>query len=340
MIVDHRPRLPNVIFEVTTRCNLSCRYCYVPWEAPATPLARTRDAGFAGVERTLNRLLAVANVGCVTMSGGEPLLVPRLAEHVLTCGLRGAAVNVITNGTAGTREDYRQLMAVGARLFELPLLSAAPAIHDRLTNQPGAWARVVRSCEDLRSLGAEVLVAVVVTRENLDGLADCLRFLADLGLRRVMLNRFNPGGRGLRDLAALSPGVDALRAAFAIADRVAPELGLAITSNVAVPHCVIDPLNFRHLSFTSCSADPARRPLALDAAGGLRFCNHSPVVFGNIFASPLEELLDGGYLRRWRTETPPGCDGCHRYARCFGGCRAACEQMGRSLADADPLLAG
>lgn len=338
MIADPRPRLPNVICEVTTRCNLACRYCYVPWEAPTAPFVALRDDGFAGVERTLNRLFAVARVTRVTLSGGEPLLAERLPEHVLACSLRGAVVNVITNGTVGTREDYRQLLAVGARLFELPLLSAEAAIHDQLTDRPGAWAKVVRSLDDLRDLGAEVVVAVVLTRVNAGGLADCLRYLAGLGVRRVMLNRFNPGGRGLRHLSTLSPTIDDLRTAFAVADDLAPQLGLAISSNVGLPHCLVDPVAFRHLGFTSCSADPTRRPLALDAAGGLRFCNHSPVVFGNIFDTPLSELLDCAYLQRWRSEIPAACAGCRRYARCFGGCRAACEQLGLTLAQADPLL--
>jgi radical SAM protein with 4Fe4S-binding SPASM domain len=334
-----RPHLANVLFEVTTQCNLECRYCYVPWQAPTAPLVAPREAGFARAERTLARLFRVADVSRVTMTGGEPLLAERLPELVLSCSLRCAAVNVITNGTVGTREDYRQLMAVGARLFELPLLSADPATHDGLTGCPGSWSRVMRSLRDLRDLEADVVAVVVLTRENGAGLALTLRTIADLGVVRVMLNRFNSGGRGLSQSAALAPSVTQLREAFAVADDLAPQLGLTVTSNVGLPHCLVDPAAYRHIGFTSCSADLDRRPLALDADGGLRFCNHSPVVFGNIFDESLAATLDGEYLRRWRTTVPEACADCPRFKRCFGGCRAACEQMGRSLAQVDPLLA-
>lgn len=338
MIAAVRPRLTSVLFEVTPRCNLSCRYCYVPWAAPAARIAAPREATFAQAERTLTQLFGMADISSVTMTGGEPLLAHRLPELVLACSLRGAAVNVITNGTVGSREDYRQLRAVGARIFELPLHAAEPAIHDALTGHDGSWARVVRSLTELVALGADAVAVVVLTRENSAGLARTLRTIADLGVRRVMLNRFNPGGRGLREPAALTPAVADLREAFSVADALGPELGLAITSNVGLPHCLVDPAAFRHLGFTSCSADLDRRPLALDPAGGLRFCNHSPVVFGNLFDGPLTVTLSCAYLERWRTTVPDACAGCPRFRRCFGGCRAACEQEGLTLAEVDPLL--
>ncbi len=333
-----RPRLPNVIFEVTPRCNLTCRYCYAPWEAPAPRLAAPREVGFARAERTLKRLFRSAEVGCVTMSGGEPLLAERLPELVLMCRLRGASVNVITNGTAGRREDYRQLVALGVSLFELPILSADPDVHDRLTGTPGSWWRVLISVNELRDLGAGIVAVVVLTRENMGDLAHTLRLIAGFGLRRVMLNRFNPGGRGLIHAPALTPSPDELRKAFAVADDLAGRLDLDITSNVGMPHCLIEPADFRRLRITSCSADIQRRPLALDLDGRLRFCNHSPVVFGNIFKQPLATILECGYLRRWRTAVPGACADCTRFRRCFGGCRAAAEQMGGSLADPDPML--
>jgi radical SAM protein with 4Fe4S-binding SPASM domain len=153
-----------------------------------------------------------------------------------------------------------------------------------------------------------------------------------------MLNRFNPGGRGLRGHEDLALGVAELSDTFAVADDLAGPLGLRITSNVGLPHCLVDPRSYRRLRFSCCSADPARRPLALDTDGGLRFCNHSPVVFANLHRDPPDRLLTGPYLRRWRETVPAACAGCDRFAACFGGCRAACEQLGGTLTDVDPLL--
>ncbi|MBM4119159.1 radical SAM protein [bacterium] len=334
-----RPTLAAVVFEVTPRCNLACRYCYAPWQAPTPQMVAPAAPRFARAERALRRLFAVAAPRSVSFTGGEPLLAERLPELVLLCRLQGAAVNIISNGTVGTRDDYSALVELGMSIFELPLLSAECAVHDALTGKPGSWQRVLRSLDQLQALGARVVPVVVLTRDNCTGLADTLAFLANRGLRQVMINRFNPGGRGLAELPALLPTLEQLREAFATADAQAAALGLKLTSNVGVPHCLVDPHAYRHLRFTSCSADAARRPLVLDLDGNLRLCNHSPVVFGNLFAEPLAELLACDYLERWRRTIPEACVGCARWPRCFGGCRAAAEQMGGTLADCDPLLA-
>jgi len=330
--------LPAVLFEVTARCNLACGHCYVPWEAPGPQLRPPADDGFARADRTLARLHRIARVGTVTFTGGEPLLQPRLPELVLRSRLAGSAVNVISNGTAASRAQWTDLCRLGVALFELPLQSAEPEVHDRMAGRAGAWDKVVGSIRTLRELGGEVVGVVVLTRENAPGLRDTLLLHAQLGITRVMLNRFNPGGRGLRAPADLALTVAELREAFAVADDLARPLGLRITSNVGLPHCLVDTRRYRRLRFASCSADPARRPLALDTDGGLRFCNHSPVVFANLHRDPPEHLLTGPYLQCWRETVPAACAGCDRFATCFGGCRAACEQLGSTLADVDPLL--
>ncbi|MFO7652995.1 MAG: radical SAM protein [Candidatus Krumholzibacteriia bacterium] len=335
-------RLRNVLFEVTARCNLACRHCYVPWEAPQARMNRGRPGRardeFERADRTLARLHRIARVDGVTMTGGEPLAQERLEELVLRSRLAGSRVNIISNGTLGTPERWRGLARLGVALFELPLHAADAAVHDRLSGRRGAWEATAASIRTLRALAADVVGVVVLTRDTAPSLADTLALHAALGVRQVMLNRFNPGGRGLRHLDELTPAAEDLCAAFATADRLARPLGLNITSNVALPHCLVDPHEYLRVRFTSCSADLDRRPLALDLDGDLRFCNHSPVVFANIHRDPPATLLDSAYLRAWRDTVPAACAGCERFARCFGGCRATCEQMGGTLADADPML--
>jgi len=332
--------LSAILFEVTPRCNLSCRYCYVPWDAPQPRLEAPADDHFDQADRTLAVLLKQARVGSVTMTGGEPMLQQRLPELALRCRLAGCAVNIITNGTVGTAATYAPLAKLGVSLFELPLHARNPEVHDGLAAKPGAHALVLESVAVLRDLGAEVVGVIVLTRENAAQVADTLAFHAELGIGRTMLNRFNPGGRGLANVRTLLPSADELNQAFAAAEEVSRQLDLRATSNVGLPHCLVDPRDFPHLRMTSCSADTNRRPLALDLDGGLRFCNHSPVVFANIHRDSPETWLAGDYLASWRDTVPAACDQCHRFPECFGGCRAASEQMGGTLADVDPLLSG
>ena len=117
-----------------------------------------------------------------------------------------------------------------------------------------------------------------------------------------------------------------------------PERRLRVVSGVCTPHCLIDPQDYPEIHFTSCGADLRRRPVALRFDGELRFCNHSPVVMGNLHEQPLPQILASPYGRRWRDVVPGPCQGCDRFDSCRGGCRAASEQCGGTHEDVDPLL--
>ncbi len=328
-----KPTLPSLVFEATTDCNLRCQHCYNEYKRPGHSGESVNDYGTAW--STLARLYRRADVPLITMSGGEPLMAQRFAELVLLCRMRGSAVNVISNGTVGTEDDFATLVDLGVQLFEFPMLAADPEVHDELTGVPGSNAGTTASIETVLRLGGKVVVAVVLTRLNAPLITQTLARLRELEVRSVMLNRFNPGGRGLAHRRELELDVDALRQAFRRADECGADLSL--TSNVCTPRCLLDPRDYRHIRFSACSLDPERRPLAMDARGDVRFCNHSPVVAGNIHRQSVAEILASPEFAEWEC-VPAYCADCEHWSRCLGGCRAAAQQMGRSLDQPDPLI--
>lgn len=332
-----RPQLSNIAFELTAGCNLDCVYCYNIWKTPGAGISPGQGSYKKSV-KTLRELFRQADVQNVTLTGGEPFLAERVMEVALMCRMEGKGVAVITNGTTGSAQDYRNLFKVGVRLFELPLHSADEETHDMMAGIPGSWRKSAASVEALREMGADPVVVIVLTRFNIDKVGETLDFIAGLGVKRVMVNRYNIGGRHTADPAAVSATHSQLREAFAVIDRKVGELGLRITSNVCTPRCIIDPRDFPHIGFGNCSPDMLRRPLTLDMEGNIRLCNHSPVVAGNIFREPLEKILGSAYAMSWGTTVPAYCGDCGMWNDCLGGCRAASEQCGLGLEHPDPLI--
>jgi radical SAM protein with 4Fe4S-binding SPASM domain len=331
-----RVRLPHVVFEVTPDCNLDCRYCYNPWKRPGG--SAPRAAGFHAAADTLKTLFRTAEVLHVTFSGGEPFLSERFLELVLICRMRRKTVTVITNGTSAAEADYRSLKDVGVALVELPILSRAPEIHDLLTRRPGSWLKATKSLEILLRLGLPTVVVVVLARPNAEDLRGCLAFLREKGVTRIMLNRFNVGGAGIREWESLSLSAREMRRAFKLADAAAADLDLSISANVCTPHCILDPADYPHIPMTSCSMEVDARPGTLDAAGNVRLCNHSPTVLGNIHRTPLRDILRSDRPTQFVQTVPKPCAGCELFSKCQGGCKAAGEQLWNSLDQGDPLL--
>ena len=332
-----KPQLANIAFELTAGCNLDCVYCYNIWKTPGAGIEPGRGSYKKSI-RALGEFFRQADVPNVTLTGGEPFLAERIMEVALFCRMEGKGVTLITNGTAGTTQQYKDLVRVGVRLFELPVHSAREAVHDAMADVPGSWRKSVASIGVLREMGADAVTVIVLTRHNVEEVGETLDFIAGLGVRRVMVNRYNIGGRHTAYPAAVSATHAQLRGAFAVIERRTPELGLRVTSNVCTPRCILDPRDYPHIGFGNCSPDMARRPLTLDMEGNIRLCNHSPVVAGNIFRTPLEEILASSYARSWGETVPGYCKPCDMWADCLGGCRAASEQCGLDLGHPDPLI--
>ncbi len=295
---------------------------------------------FAGARRILTRLFSQAEVGTVTFTGGEPLLADRFLELVLTCRLRGRSVSIITNGNAGSPRTYEALVAMGVRHYQVPLLSSEPSPHDSLTRRQGSWQRARASIELLVARGAMVIGVIVLTAVNRHDVRATMEALVRLGAHHLMVNRFNIGGTGIQEAAGLSLTPGELRESLLQVDAQARALGIPVSSNVSVPHCIVDPREVPRVQLTSCGTCAEDKPLTIDAFGDLRLCNHSPVILGNITRTPIARLLGSPYVTRFHATVPRPCRGCARYDPCRGGCRAAAEQLGLPIEAGDPLLGG
>ncbi len=329
-------RVPVIVFEATSMCSLDCLYCYNIWKRNGNEFGHFNSYKLA--KATLKRINKVIDYDGIAFTGGEPLLAERFEELVLYCRMKGKGVTLISNGYTSDYSKYGSLHKLGVSLFELPLHSADGKIHDMMVNKQGVHRRVIGSLKYLLDMGAGVVVDIVLTKLNIPALGGTLRFLWGMGINRIMLTRFNIGGSGIKNADLLTPSVMKLKQAFSVADELAGELGLSVTSNVCTPLCVLDPADYKRIGTQSCSANISNMPVTIDINGDVRICNHSPVIIGNIHRQPVDEIFESAYVKSWKTVKPEYCSTCGIYENCFGGCRAASEQLGLGLGHPDPII--
>ena len=328
-------KLRNIAFEVTSDCNLKCAYCYNHWKGVDEIYPRLNS--YKKAKQTLKQLFKIADVDRISFTGGEPFLSERFLELVLFCRQNGKDVSIISNGNVGKLDDYQKCILLGVRLFQLPILSAQPQIHDQITGISGSWERSMESITQIRNAGGTVVPVIVLTKMNYKHIGETIEFLHEMGFRQMMMNRYNIGGiNRMNDLCVLNK--EEANEAFAVADNLVVEHNLYITSNVCSPICYLNPSDYLHIGFGFCSFDVSLRPLTVNIDGDLRLCNHSPIVAGNIFRDELEDIFNSEYVTSWETMKPEFCNNCESYDTCKGGCRAASEQLGQNLAQPDPII--
>ncbi len=192
--VNESPSLRYLMVEVTDRCNLRCRHCYLG-EAGRNDL---RWDTLRGVLDDFDELGGLR----LMITGGEPLLYPRFCDLNEALAERTYRSVLITNGTLLEDVDPRSLPFQEIQ-FSLDGLREG---HDFLRGE-GTFRLVMAAMEKALAQGIDVSVATVLHRRNLHELEELGKLLSGLGVSSWTLEYPVPSGR-MADHRDLMPGVE------------------------------------------------------------------------------------------------------------------------------------
>jgi radical SAM protein with 4Fe4S-binding SPASM domain len=341
-MIDRRPRLKTLIFEVTQQCNHACLHCYNVWHSSSTretyPPYPRGELGTFQTLALLRKALDETHCPHVTLTGGEPLLRQDLPQILDFLRAQGVKTTLISNGWLLAEDRAVDLIDRGVGLFELPLLSHRREVHDCLSGSPGAFDAVLAAMAQLRYHGDQLVAVFVATQPNLPDLYGVIKLAVAFGARALMLNRFNPGGRGRAHLDELLPSAEQMREALSVANAAAAEFGLSIVCSIPIQPCLVDVDAYSNLVSGYCPAGTERAYYTLDPLGNLRPCNHSPTILGNLLEESFADLIAPERLAPFVAAIPSFCDPCSLRESCQGGCKAAAQVCYGSLAVEEPFL--
>lgn len=333
--IELRRRRPLLLFEITTRCNLNCLFCYSVWKNEK-PYPRD-ELPTEQITPMLMKALRESGGSHVTFTGGEPLLRPDLEEIIAHLAQNGITSTLITNGTLLTEDRARALVKAGVGLIEMQLLAADRRVHNELARED-AFDRAVLGMADARLAGARVIPVFVATRKNLANWEETVNLCLAAGVDGLLFNRFNPGGEGARHVQELLPSAEDLKPALRVADRIVQEHQFPIGVPVPIPPCTIDHSAYPHLTFNGCLAGTANAYWTIDPTGNVRACNHSPTTFGNVRQEHFREIISRKRTGSWVSSVAQVCRGCRHVRKCRGGCKAAAQVCCGSLEECDPFV--
>lgn len=191
--------------------------------------------------------------------------------------------------------------------------------------------------EKTRSKGIQATANIAVTKKNLPELYENIAYALIKGADYVLLNRFLPGGRGLKNQEYLL-SKDETNQMLDIAEEVLSKANKYGHVGTELPLCAINnPDKYKHIRVSNlCSA--AKGFCIIDPSGYLKVCNHSPIRICKY--NELDSLVDHEYWNsfRQRDYIPDMCKGCDKLDRCDGGCREAAHVYYSKINDSDPLF--
>ena len=227
--VAFSPRAVNLFFHILTRCNLTCRHCYINPDQHGTATLPLET-----IEGWLKVFADLGKPANLILLGGEPTLHPDLAAVVRAARrLRFASITIDTNGYL-FHDILDRLTPGDLDYFSFSLDGATAQTNDALRGR-GSYAACLDGIRRAVAKGFSTSLIYTVSTANLEELEQMGPLLEDLGVERFFIQvlgiRGNPALQAYTDISDRPLQVDRERwlavvpaAAEKIADR-----GLTVT---------------------------------------------------------------------------------------------------------------
>ena len=184
--------LSEVLFEMTTACNLSCLHCGSDCQGSGSYI----DAD--GAMSLIDEVAGAYGTDGIRMSftGGEPLLHPRFFDVARHSQTRGFRMGMTTNGTLITPDIAKRLLGHGVTDITVSL-DGLEESHDRFRNRAGSWQAAVDGIQNLSRAGIAPSVTTVANALNIGELREMRHLMDELGIGLWRITAVDPIGRAL-----------------------------------------------------------------------------------------------------------------------------------------------
>lgn len=172
--------IERVCLNFGSRCNMSCDYCYIPFNNKHIEPAVTQD---------VVRRVSALGARVITIGGGDPFSSPGIEAIIETAHAVGLSVHVDSNGI-GLRARHRPLLEKAVSLFALPLDGANSATHGAMRSSPRHFQTVLDRAKLISESGVPLKINTVVSALNWHELPDMANLVQSLGAQRWSLYQY------------------------------------------------------------------------------------------------------------------------------------------------------
>ncbi|AWV04790.1 radical SAM protein [Burkholderia sp. JP2-270] len=278
----HTPLL--VWIELTRRCNLTCKHCYI---SGGDARASEMDTGQF---RSLLDELADMGVWAVAFTGGEPTLHPSFVELVWHARQRGLLVGIATNGLTLSRE------LLGALPTDDVIISVSlDNLHFAGKQEGREFKHITEAIDRCHEFGFKTNIMTNTNRKNFGELGRLIDWAEqkNVSIRSVP---FSPLGRGKQYRKELELSVAEADAAAAFWIR---ECELEHRYHKDVGLCVGSIFNYGlSLGYMTRRCSSGRYLAYIAADGTVYPCT---MTAGESILSP-GSILAGGFAKLWRSD--------------------------------------
>lgn len=336
------------VLEMTYACSHKCLFCSCPWES--NPSMKKKEMNLSQWKDCI-KLMTEKGICNIAFTGGEALLRKDIfeiiefaasceSEHietkdgVLVSEYRPPKLYLISNGELVTKH----VLAL-CNKHKVHLSMSLPGLRTFKTHTgKDSHRKILDNFRLAKDMDVTTTVNITVTKKNIFELYETIAEALLAGADTLLLNRFLPGGRGLKYAKELLLSKEEINEMLDIAEEVLRRANRSGHVGTELPKCIInDHDKYEKLKVsTKCSA--AVNFFVIGPSGFIRTCNHSPVELCHY--SDFETLRSNPYWKRFTQKDyyPSACIECTMISACDGGCREAAHVYCGEVDSHDPIF--
>ena len=295
----------SVVWEITNNCNFKCPHC------------RAYEEFTIDDEQIENKIIdeLIKNDSLtVNISGGEPLLNPRIFEIIQRLSNANMYVGISTNGWL-YKEKRKKLLEAGLKFIQVSL-DGDKMLHEKFRGVEGSYERAVDTLKQAKKDGLFTQMNVTITSENLKTLEWNYNKALEIGVDKILYRRVVSAGKAVENDYIIPNKKEYI-------DTIQKLIKL---DNSKLIVAVDDPIIYAIQDIESdeklgCAA--GIKSVGISSNGDIYPCIFLREKLGNITKDNLEELWQNNeILNKLRNKDINECGKC-KYKFSCGGCRAA-----------------
>lgn len=303
------PPLRVVFIEVTQKCNLQCRHCYI---SNCNDSVKSANDGQMTFARVRDLILQIDELGVMELqlTGGEPFILSYILDIIKEAQSRLIPCSIFTNGTLMTEKVFRYISENNYGLIFYISLDGYRETHDVFRRRQGAFQKTVETIKGLLQMGCDVRINTAIGRHNITEMRQFIEFVK---------NEFGV----LHRLVIVEP-----------IGRANNEMTISIDEFASLLQESNNTFEFldSHDSITDWSTPPCgigSSMLFIDAYGNVSFCptltqrENPEFLAGNIAYSSLKDIWENSpVFKKFRGLQCRNVEQCRFRELCKGGCRS------------------
>lgn len=151
--------------EVTARCNMDCRHCYINLPAGDSN-ALSGELSVDEIGDIASQAVDMGAVWCL-LTGGEPLLRQDFPEIYMMLKKKGLLVSIFTNATLLSEAHMMLIKKYPPRDIETTVYGVTKETFERVTRRPGSFEKFMNGLDMLIENGIRIRLKTMAIKSNL-----------------------------------------------------------------------------------------------------------------------------------------------------------------------------